>query len=182
HQVRELGTGKPAITAIAAIDNYAGKTGAGNMVIIDEEGTWIAGGIAEELAQLGYQVHLVSPTASLFSQITMYSKLALIPRLRDLGVQIHLSAKVETTVTELRIVNLLNDQVMSLSDWVEVIDCGPRKANDLLYQEVPASADRSVQLIGDALSPRTAAEAVFEGNAVGAFLDLDLALAKMEMS
>ncbi|MFM1906013.1 MAG: hypothetical protein RIT32_809 [Actinomycetota bacterium] len=182
HQARELGAGKPAITAIAAIDNYAGKSGTGNMVIIDEEGTWIAGGIAEELAQLGYQVHLVSPTASLFSQITLYSKLALIPRLRDLGVQIHLSAKVETTATELRIVNLLNDQLVSLSDWVEVIDCGPRKANDLLYQAIEATANRSVQLIGDALSPRTAAEAVFEGNAVGAFLDLDLALAKLEMS
>jgi dimethylglycine catabolism A len=76
------------ITAEAAIKEIAQKKSQSNeeVIVIDDQGTWIAASIAEQLAANGYKVHLVSPTASLFSQITTYSKLALIPRLKSLGV------------------------------------------------------------------------------------------------
>lgn len=177
---RDFGIGAPTIDAITAIEKYASNPGSGDIIVVDEEGTWIAGSITEELAELGYQVHLISPTASLFSQITMYSKLALIPRLRNMGVQIHLAAKVSSDATGVTISGMLNDAAIHIANPLAIIDCGPRQANDFLYQSLDPEFEKRCQVIGDALSPRTAAEAIFEGNAVGAFLDLDFALTKIE--
>ncbi|MDA0274181.1 MAG: FAD-dependent oxidoreductase [Actinobacteria bacterium] len=182
HLPRSFGPGLAAISPQSAIALYAGMPARTTqpIVIVDEEGTWVAGSIAEELAANGYQVHLVSPTASLFAQITMYSKLALIPRLREYGVQIHLTAKVESSDAGVLIKNNLNEHELLLENCSAIIDCGPRKANDQLYQAVEQNPNRKFQVIGDALSPRSAAEAVYEGNAVGAFLDLDLATTSLD--
>ena len=51
---------------------------------------------------------------------------------------------------------------------------------NLQVHNPPLTQSEEVLLIGDALAPRTIAEATFEGNAVGAFLDLDLALRTLE--
>jgi hypothetical protein len=116
----------------------------------------------------------------LFGQITIYSKLALIPRLRELGVQIYLSSRVECSKAGVKIINNLNNFELALNNCTAIIDCGPRLANDQLYQAAEPNQPSRVQVIGDALSPRTAAEAVYEGNALGVFLDLDLALAALD--
>ena len=67
-----------------------------------------------------------------------------------------------------------------VSNCIQVIDCGSRFSQDEIYQSVTASQNTKVHVIGDALSPRTAAEAIYEGQAVGTFLDLDQALANIE--
>ncbi len=179
---RNFGDGAPVISAETAINKYCQIQSTNNevIVIIDEEGTWIAGSIAEQLATNGYQVHLVSPTASLFGQITIYSKLALIPRLKELGVQIHLACEVNTDNKNTIIKNSMSEQRLEISDCLTIVDCGPRKANDELYQAVQIDEANRIQIIGDALSPRSVAEATFEGNAIGVFLDLDLALSTLE--
>jgi 2,4-dienoyl-CoA reductase-like NADH-dependent reductase (Old Yellow Enzyme family)/thioredoxin reductase len=179
---RNFGDGIAAISPQTAIATYGSKkaTSTDPIVIVDEEGSWIAGSIAEELATNGHQIHLVSPTAALFGQITIYSKLALIPRLRELGVQIYLSSRVESSKAGVKIINNLNNFELELANCAAIIDCGPRVANDQLYQAVETDQPSKVQVIGDALSPRTAAEAVYEGNALGVFLDLDLALAALD--
>lgn len=179
---RNFGVGIEVITPLHAIAKFANIKGNPNqsVVVLDEEGSWIAGSIAEELATNGFQVYLISPTAGLFGQITMYSKLALIPRLKELGVRVYLSSKIEITNEILTISNSLNSEMTLVSNCIQVIDCGSRFSQDEIYQSVTASQNTKVHVIGDALSPRTAAEAIYEGQAVGTFLDLDQALANIE--
>jgi hypothetical protein len=77
------------------------------------------------------------------------------------------------------ITNTLNGEKTEVSQTSMVIDCGPRLANDVLYQQAPLAQSGRIHVIGDALSPRTVAEATFEGHAIGAFLDLDLAVSTL---
>ena len=178
---RDFGDGIPVIAADKAIDLYAQTKPKNNeaIVIIDEQGSWIAASIAEQLATNGYKIHIVSPTASLFSQITTYSKLALIPRLKSLGVSMHLAGQLKLKGNMAVIENNLSGEKLEISNVLTVIDCGLRQANDGLYQGVCLEQAHRIHVIGDGLSPRTAAEATFEGNAIGAFLDLDLALSTL---
>jgi 2,4-dienoyl-CoA reductase-like NADH-dependent reductase (Old Yellow Enzyme family)/thioredoxin reductase len=178
---RDFGNGIPVITAVTAIKELANKKSQTDeeIIIVDEQGTWIAASIAEQLAANGYKIHLVSPTASLFSQITTYSKLALIPRLKSLGVSMYLASEVTLEGKNCVITNTLNGEQTQILEAVTVIDCGPRIANDDLYQQAPLGQSGRIHVIGDALSPRTVAEATFEGHAIGAFLDLDLAVSTL---
>jgi 2,4-dienoyl-CoA reductase-like NADH-dependent reductase (Old Yellow Enzyme family)/thioredoxin reductase len=178
---RDFGVGIPVITVETAIKEFAQNKSQTNeeIIVIDDQGTWIAASITEQLAANGYKIHLVSPTASLFSQITTYSKLALIPRLKSLGVSMYLASEIELEGKDSIITNTLNGQQTRISHGLAVIDCGPRQANDALYQQAPLGQSNRIHVVGDALSPRTVAEATFEGNAIGAFLDLDLALSTL---
>lgn len=182
HLKREFGSKVPTLNAIEAIEKYRGVTSSKSepIVIFDEEGTWVAASIAEELANNGFQIHLISPTTSLFSQITIYSRAALIPRLKKLGVQFHLASEITLRDGLPIIKSSLNDASTSIADALVIIDCPPKRSNDELYQGAPLSQSGQILLIGDALAPRTVAEATFEGNAIGAFLDLDLALRALE--
>ncbi len=182
HGKREFGVGIPILSAFEAIEKYRGVAAdtKKSILIFDEEGTWVAGSIAEELASNGFQVHLVSPTATLFSQITMYSKLALIPRLKKLGVKFHLASEISVGSGTAAIKSSINDQLLEIAGVAAIIDCPPKRSNDELYQGAPLAHSAQILLIGDALAPRTVAEATFEGNAIGAFLDLDLALRVLE--
>ena len=179
---RNLGVGVPIISAQEAIESYctSGTSNGEKILIFDEEGSWISASIAEELANRGYKIHLVSPTASLFSQITTYSKAALIPRLKTAGVQFHLAAEVAVESGRVVIKSSLNAPDQSIDNVLAVVDCGPRQSNDEIYQSIQVQDSARFLIIGDALSPRTVAEATYEGNAAGAFLDLDLALSALE--
>ena len=179
---RNFGLGVPTFTSSEAIAKFCSlRAKAGEeIVLFDEEGTWIAASIAEQLGINGYRVHLVSPTATLFSQITLYSKLALIPRLKELGVQFYLASEVRVEEGKVVIASSMNEQSAQISKPIALIDCAPRLANDELYQQVAIENSSRLLLIGDALSPRSVAEATFEGTAIGAFLDLDLALSALE--
>ena len=180
HVKREFDVSLPVLSSIEVIEKYRDvKTVKKESIILfDEEGTWVAGSVAEQLAANGFQVHLLSPTTTLFSHITMYSKLALIPRLKELGVKFYLGAELGSKGPVPIIKSSINDLVAEISDCVAIVDCAPKRSNDELYQ---GKADGTqIALVGDALSPRTVAEATFEGNAIGAFLDLDLALKSLE--
>jgi 2,4-dienoyl-CoA reductase-like NADH-dependent reductase (Old Yellow Enzyme family)/thioredoxin reductase len=179
--VRNFGNSAPVVAADVAIKEFAHKKSTSNeeVIIVDEQGTWIAASIAEQLASNGFRVHIVSPTSSLFSQITTYSRLALIPRLKSLGVSMYLASEVKMEGKSAIISNSLNGEQTQIAHVVTLIDCGPRQANDGLYQNAPAGESSRIHIIGDALSPRTVAEATFEGHAIGAFLDLDLAVSTL---
>ena len=179
---RNLGEGVPIVSAQEAIETYCTNDASNGdkILIFDEEGNWISASIAEELANRGYKVHVVSPTASLFSQITTYSRAALIPRLKTAGVQFHLAAEVAIESGRVVIKSSLNAQDQAIENVLAVVDCAPRQSNDEIYQSLQLGDSARFLIIGDALSPRTAAEATYEGNAAGAFLDLDLALSALE--
>jgi 2,4-dienoyl-CoA reductase-like NADH-dependent reductase (Old Yellow Enzyme family)/thioredoxin reductase len=179
--VRNFGDDASITAADVAIKEFAHKKSTSNedIIIVDEQGTWIAASIAEQLASNGFRVHVVSPTPSLFSQITTYSRLALIPRLKSLGVSMYLASEVKMEGKSAIISNSLNGEQTQIAQVLTLIDCGPRQANDALYQQAPIGESSRIHVIGDALSPRTVAEATFEGHAIGAFLDLDLAVSTL---
>ena len=179
--VRNFGDDALVTAADVAIKEFAQRKSTSNeeVIIVDEQGTWIAASIAEQLASNGFRVHVVSPTPSLFSQITTYSRLALIPRLKSLGVSMYLASEVKMEGKSAIIQNSLNGEQTQIAHVLTLIDCGPRQANDALYQQAPIGESSRIHVIGDALSPRTVAEATFEGHAIGAFLDLDLAVSTL---
>ena len=179
--VRNFGDDALVTAADVAIKEFAQRKSTSNeeIIIVDEQGTWIAASIAEQLASNGFRVHVVSPTPSLFSQITTYSRLALIPRLKSLGVSMYLASEVKMEGKSAIIQNSLNGEQTQIAHVLTLIDCGPRQANDALYQQAPIGESSRIHVIGDALSPRTVAEATFEGHAIGAFLDLDLAVSTL---
>ena len=62
---RDFGVGIPVITVETAIKEFAQNKSQTNeeIIVIDDQGTWIAASITEQLAANGYKIHLVSPTA-----------------------------------------------------------------------------------------------------------------------
>lgn len=151
----------------------SGDVPAGRVVIYDEDGSWPAVSVAETLAKRGNTVHLVSPTATFADKVSMYSKFALVPRLRELGVIAHLMRTIEmTSDTAVRLNSTMNDEPIELRDVVLFIDAATPNAEDDLYRAAEAREIAArIHLIGDALAPRTAAEATFEGHMAGALLD-----------
>lgn len=155
------------------------------VVLIDEEGGWTGASLAEGYASLGAEVHLVSPTAGLASRITTYSRLALLPRLSALGVRAHLMRGLTVTGPgTVTLTDTLSGDTTVLTDVSLIVNAGRPLARDDLYRALDAApGGPRVQVVGDANSPRTAFEAVYEGRIAGAFLDgLDTPGAKLVMS
>jgi 2,4-dienoyl-CoA reductase-like NADH-dependent reductase (Old Yellow Enzyme family)/thioredoxin reductase len=172
---RALGDGVPVIDAVRVVDRIgpgATDPAQGTVVVLDDEGGWTAASIAEALARQGCRVHLVSPTASLAARITTYSKLALVPRLRDLGVRAHLMRTAAVTGPgRVTLTDTLSGDTTDLEDVALVVDVGLPAAADELYRALDdVDGGPRVHLVGDANAPRTATEAVYEGRIAGAFL------------
>ena len=143
------------------------------VVLLDEEGGWTGASLAEGYAALGAEVHLVSPTAGLAQRITTYSRLALIPRLKALGVRAHLMRAAEVTAPgTVTLTDTLSGDTTVLANVSVVVDAGRPTARDDLYRALDGvPGGPRVHVVGDANSPRTALEAVYEGRIAGAFLD-----------
>jgi hypothetical protein len=91
----------------------------------------------------------------------------------------YLASEVKMEGKSAIIQNSLSGEQTQIAPVLTLIDCGPRLANDALYQQAPLAQSGRIHVIGDALSPRTVAEATFEGHAIGTFLDLDLAVSTL---
>ena len=172
---RDLGEGVPVVDAVAVVDRIgpgAADPAHGTVVVLDDEGGWAAASLAEALARQGCRVHLVSPTASLAARITTYSKLALVPRLRELGVRAHLLRTAAVTGPgRVTLTDTLSGDTTELEDVALVVDVGLPAAADELYRALDAAdGGPRVHLVGDANAPRTATEAVYEGRIAGAFV------------
>jgi hypothetical protein len=78
----------------------------------------------------------------------------------------YLASEIKLEGKESIITNTLNGQQTRISQALTVIDCGPRHGQrcSLPTSARWASPDR-IHVVGDALSPRTVAEATFEGHA-----------------
>ncbi len=171
----DLGAGVPVATTLEACAQIAsGASLAGKQVVVlDEEGGWTAASLAEAYAVRGAKVHLVSVTAGLAGRITTYSRLALLPRLREGGVHAHLMRTARVTAPgQVTLVDTLSGESTVLNDVDLLIDAGRPVADDVLYRCLDTGADGPrVHVVGDANSPRTALEAVYEGRMAGVFLD-----------
>ena len=171
---RELPDGPPVFdvreAALAAASPPPELRGA--VVVRDDTGGWAAASLAEHLARQGAEVHLVTPVAALFSQITTYSRLGLTARLGELGVRAHLLREVvEATGGTVLLRDTLNGRNESLTGITAVVDAGRPSAADGLYRALEgADGAPAVFVAGDANAPRTLLEAVYEGRMTGTFL------------
>ena len=149
------------------------KTG-GRVVVYDWMANWIGVGVAEKLAAEGAYVRLaVNGPCAAFS-IQNYTRDAAISRLFKLGVEtipfMRLFGIEDRTVY---FVHTPSQEILILEDVDTVVAVYPGEPNDRL-----ATASRQIgiptYLIGDALAPRTAEEAVFEGLKIATEISLDI--------
>jgi len=138
-----------------------------SVCIVDTLGDWATAATAEFLADLGLGVTLVSPTGAIAFGVTIYSSFALKRRLRDKGVIFRL-LQTPHSFDGRRFVlqNLGSGEKIELSTD-SVIAPASGVPNDSLYRELANSKGGSrltVTVVGDALAPRTALEAIFEGH------------------
>jgi hypothetical protein len=171
---RPLPDGPPVFDLWQAVDELEVEASPlrGKAVVLDDDGTWAGASIAEQLARLGAEVHLVSPTANLCARITTYSRLALARRLSELAVSAHLMRTVSGAGrSALVLTDTLSGHNELLQGVTAVVDAGPASAHDGLYRQLEAQTHGPrVHLVGDANAPRTALEATYEGRLAGAFL------------
>ncbi|GAA1866605.1 FAD-dependent oxidoreductase [Pseudonocardia ailaonensis] len=167
------GTGGPRVAdlheSVALLD--AGNPG-GAVVVLDDDGGWAGASLAEAFAALGAEVHLVSPAAALSPRITTYSKLALTRRFADLHVRTHLMRKVvDTGPGRVTLLDPLGGTRSDLTGVALVVDAGIGLAEDTLYRALDDLPEGPrLHLAGDAHSPRSALEAVYEGRLAGSVL------------
>ncbi|GEL21099.1 oxidoreductase [Pseudonocardia sulfidoxydans NBRC 16205] len=171
---RELPGGPRVVDIWTAVDLVeAEQAPTGTVLVLDDDGGWPGASLAERFAGRGAQVHLVSPSAPLSPKITTYSKLALVPRLSDLGVHVHLMCTPEAAGPDaVDLVEVVGGARTRVEGVTLVVDAGSGSADDELHRALDALVDGGpgprLHLAGDANSPRTALEALYEGRLAGA--------------
>lgn len=173
---RTWGPGVPVLDIHQAIEQI--EQGAirsdGTVVVVDGEGTWAAASLAEELAAAGQRVELVSPTPTLFARITTYTKGNLLHRLADLPVGLHLLHDIESTTADgVMLRNQVTGDLSPLTGVSAIVDIAPARADDELFHQLQEQGGLGIQVVGDANSPRSVLEAIYEGHRAGASLTRD---------
>lgn len=141
-------------------DSFAGQ----RVVLLDGQGSWSTASAAETFLQSGAEVAVVYPGGSFLPQVNYYSRITTTDRLGKLGVDVRL----------LRRAVRFHDGALEISDVLtgrtETIP-----GVDKIFAVMPATAERDLadslegkveilHVIGDANSPRTLLDAIFEGH------------------
>ncbi len=138
------------------------KTG-GRVVVYDWLADWIGVGIAEKLAAEGADVRLAVNGVCPAISIQNYVRDAAIARLHKLGVtMIPFSRLYGAESRTVYLVHTAAQEAVILDDIDTLVVCGPNRPRDDLAPAIRALG-LPLHVIGDALAPRTAEEAVFEG-------------------
>jgi dimethylamine/trimethylamine dehydrogenase len=158
-----------------------GRMPGGRVLIYDDDHYYMAGVLAEMLAQNGCAVSLVTPApmVSYWTQFTLEQE-RIEKRLLGMGVNLitrHTLACIQPGLVKLS-GSLTNDQIELECDTVVLVT--DRISNDGLFHELaPALADgrlRSLSRIGDAEAPNIIAQAVFSGHLAARNFDEIVAL------
>jgi 2,4-dienoyl-CoA reductase-like NADH-dependent reductase (Old Yellow Enzyme family)/thioredoxin reductase len=141
------------------------STGA-HVVLVDEDGTTTALALADLLLSLGRRVTLVTDRAALSWRVPVYSRPALLDRLRDRGFgAVLMRTPVRMSDGDLVCADPLSGQEQRIVDVGTVVFVRTPAAAPMPVP-VPVPADGSA-VVGDAYTPRTALEAAFEGRLAG---------------
>ena len=152
--------------AALSLDQAVANPGAlgERVVLVDTLGTWTTASVAEYLADLGIKVVLMVPTGAPAWTISMYSVYALTKRLRDKKVQVLGQHRPESFVDGRFLArDLSTDDVKDIGNVDSVVAPTTGQPNDDLAHRLRQNTAR-IHVIGDAMSPRTALEAIFEGD------------------
>ena len=156
-----LADGTATLTLEEALD--APWTLGTTVALIDLTGEWAAICVAEHLARQGRSVSVVTPAAAVAWHVTRYSATALFDRLRRLGVALRpMRQPIAHADGVLRVVDVSTGETSSIAAHT-VIGADYGTPLDGLAAEL-RKAGVAVRTVGDALAPRTALEAVFEGH------------------
>ena len=138
-----------------------------HVAIKDVEGGWPAAALAEHLAALGRRVSVVTPLGGVSPGITLYSRLALLERLRELGVQVHPLRRIARAERNtLFLVDVITGAEERLGEVTDVVSAGELVSDASLADPLRARGV-SVEVVGDAFAPRSALDAIFEGYRAG---------------
>ena len=157
----EGGEGLEILHALEVLEKRA-MTGA-RIVIYDWLADWTGAGLAEQLAASGAHVRLAVNAPCAAFAIQNYTRDAAIARLFRLGVEIIPFMRLHGAEGRTAFfVHTPSQESLVLEDVDTVIVNYPGEPENGL---VGMLADRGIEfhLVGDALAPRTAEEAVFEG-------------------
>jgi 2,4-dienoyl-CoA reductase-like NADH-dependent reductase (Old Yellow Enzyme family) len=136
------------------------------IVMYDLLGDWASISVVEHLADLGLDITYVTPVAGYAWKVSRYSKTALTARLREAEVSIRpLRSARSFDGTEFVVEDLTTGSLENIRADA-VIAAGNPTANSELFAQLDKRGT-PVTLVGDAVAPRTALEAVFEGHEVG---------------
>lgn len=155
--------GVVVLDSAAVLDcDLASATVPADVVIWDPIGNSVGVAVAELLAGAGRAVTFVTPDAVAGTQLSLTGDLAgANVRLQQAGVTIlrrHRLRSVDAAAVTLE--HALSGEISTIATRA-VIDCGAHLPDDRLA----ASAERATIRVGDAVAPRTMAEAIREGRA-----------------
>ena len=140
-----------------------------HVVVLDEDGTWAGAGTALHLAERGARVDLVSPVAGLAWNVSVYVRLSLTPLLGRAGVRVRpLRRVVGDPAAGIVLEDVVTGVAEPLPGVTGLVHVGPRAATTELERDLDAAGvEVDLVVAGDAYAPRTAFEAVFEGDLAG---------------
>jgi NADPH-dependent 2,4-dienoyl-CoA reductase/sulfur reductase-like enzyme len=153
---------------VHAVDILAGRAAAGaSVVVYDWMGDWTGCGIAEKLAGEGAHVRLAVNHHCAAASIQTYIRFETVARLHRLGVEVipwlRLYGADDRTAF---FIHTPSREAVTMEEVDTLVVNAPNRQEDTL---VKVLEDMRVahHLVGDALSPRTAEEAVYEGMQAG---------------
>jgi 2,4-dienoyl-CoA reductase-like NADH-dependent reductase (Old Yellow Enzyme family)/thioredoxin reductase len=134
------------------------------VVVIEADGNWPAVATAEHLADLGKRVTLVTSQGAVGWRITTFSLVAARHRLREKRVRIlGLRAVREYEGARLVLEDLSTGDAEALDGVTGVVAACGGVARDDLYAPLRGAVPE-LRLVGDAVAPRTALEAIYDGH------------------
>ena len=165
---------RPAFTsdgALQVVDAWQVLSGSvepgSSVVVIDSRADWVGIGIAERLAQGGRSVRLAVAGIAVGETLPLYVRDAAVASLHRLGVNmltyLRLYGSDEDSVY---LQHIASGEAVVIEGVDTVVLCTGHVPVDDLHESL-ADLPVEVRLIGDAATPRTAEEAVYEGFRAG---------------
>ncbi|MFM8746462.1 MAG: FAD-dependent oxidoreductase [Aestuariivirga sp.] len=153
---------------VHAADLLAGRATAGARVVVyDWMGDWVGAGIAEKLAAEGAHVRLAVNHHCAAANIQTYIRFETVARLHRLGVEVHPWLRLYGGDGKtIYFIHTPSRAPVAMEDVDTLVLNAPNLQDDALAAELEALGIPG-RLAGDALSPRTAEEAVYEGMLAG---------------
>ncbi|MBS1837566.1 MAG: mycofactocin system FadH/OYE family oxidoreductase 1 [Actinobacteria bacterium] len=171
---RDVDVDDDAVTVLDPADVLADPAAvpAGAVMVWDPIGGPLGVGVAELLAAAGRDVHIATPDQIVGNELARAGDLGPAnARLAQAGVTMHRRSVLRTVGAEgVSLEDRFSGQV-ARHDVGSVVDAGHRLPEDDLANEVAGLGPGRVVVVGDAVAPRTVAEAVLEGRRAGVELD-----------
>ena len=153
---------------VHAADILSGKARSGpRAVVYDWHGDWAGAGIAEKLAAEGVHVRLAVNAHCAAANIQTYIRFETVARLHKLGVDVHPWLRLYGGDGRTAyFIHTPSREAVVMEDVDTIVLNTPNMQEDSLLAAIEALSLEH-HIIGDALSPRTAEEAVYEGMKAG---------------